>query len=224
MELATKRGKAVAKTDLRALVNGQYAGDPKALINLLAADLLEGVSDKLHKQLAEADSQLFVSKPVRRVVEARLAELLMRDSTDSVQSQRKTLPVTKLSPEEVIALTGMSKTTLYRADRTKLFSVVPPGMKNGRAYPAWQLVGDVPSQLPRVLEVLKRKSRIQVNTFFVSEQVALNELSPAEVLAGTPFEDRNAIAPEQTRMLSLPDKVRLDKVIALAQMEVADPD
>jgi hypothetical protein len=224
MELATKRGKAVAKTDLRALVNGQYAGDPKALINLLAADLLEGVSDKLHKQLAEADSQLFVSKPVRRVVEARLAELLMRDSTDSVPSQRKTLPVTKLSPEEVIALTGMSKTTLYRADRTKLFSVVPPGMKNGRAYPAWQLVGDVPSQLPRVLEVLKRKSRIQVNTFFVSEQVALNELSPAEVLAGMPFEDRNAIAPEQTRMLSLPDKVRLDKVIALAQMEVADPD
>lgn len=43
MEVATKRGKAVNRTDLLALVNGQYAGDPKALINLLAADLLEEV-------------------------------------------------------------------------------------------------------------------------------------------------------------------------------------
>lgn len=224
MELATKRSKAVKNTDLRALVNGQYAGDPKALINLLAADLLKGVSDELHTQLADADTQLFVSKPVRKVLEARLAELLMRDSAESVSARRKTLPVTKLSPEEVIARTGMSKTTLYRADHTKLYSVVPPGMKNGRTYPAWQFVGDVPSQLPLVLEVLNRKSRIQVNTFLVSEQVALNELSPAEVVAGLPFEDRSTIAPEQSRMLSLPDKVRLDKVIALARMEVADQD
>jgi len=65
---------------------------------------------------------------------------------------------------------------------------------------------------------------MQVNTFFVSEQDALNELSPAEVLAGLPFEDRAALAPEQSRMLSLPEKVRLNKVNALAALEVADPD
>jgi hypothetical protein len=39
-----------------------------------------------------------------------------------------------------------------------------------------------------------------------------------------PFEDRGAIAPEQSRVLSLPEKVRQDKVIALAALEVADPD
>ena len=44
MELATKRSHAGAKADLRALVNGQYAGDEHALIEKVAADLLAGVS------------------------------------------------------------------------------------------------------------------------------------------------------------------------------------
>ena len=54
-----------------------------------------------------------------------------------------------------------------------------------------------------------------------SEQDALNELSPAEVLAGVPFEDREHVAPEQTRMLSLSAKQRLAKISALARMEAA---
>lgn len=224
MEPATKRSTVVMKTNLRALVNGQYAGDPRALINRLAADLLAGVSEGLQKHRPNVDGRVFVSKPVRQVVEAQLGALLIRDSAESTPVRHKTLPVTTLRPDEVIALTGMSKTTLYRADHTKFYSVVPPGMQNNRAYPAWQFVGDVHSQLPRVLAILNRKSRIQVNTFFVSERDALNELSAAEVLAGLPFEDRGAIMPEQYRTLSLPEKVRLDKVLALATMEVVDQD
>lgn len=151
---------------------------------------------------------------------ARLAELLMRDDAKRTTARHKSLPTSKLSPEEVIAQTGMSKTTLYRGDHTNFYSVVPPGMKNGRAYPAWQFFGDVPSHLPRVLAILNGKSRIQVNTFFVSEQISLNELSPAEVLAGLPFDDRATIEPAQSRMLSMLDEARLNKVIALARMEV----
>ncbi|RDU97935.1 hypothetical protein DWV00_15465 [Trinickia dinghuensis] len=194
------------------------------MINRLAEDLLRDVSDEVRKHSAGTDRRVLVSKPVRQMLEARLTELLMRQGAKDGAADRPSLPVTKLSPEEVIALTGMSKTTLYRGDHTKFYSVIPMGMKNGRAYPAWQFVGNVPSLLPRVLEILGRKSRIQVNTFFVTENDALNELSPAEVLAGLAFEDRGTVAPEQSRMLSRSESARLNKVTALAAMEVADLD
>jgi hypothetical protein len=223
MELATKRNKNVTKTDLVALVKGQYSGDPAVLLDRVAQNLLQGVSEGLRTSLAKSDKELFASEATREAVAASLAKMLLDDGAAGPQGT-KSLPVSRWSPEEVLKRTGMSKSTLYRGDHTKFYSVIPPAMQNGRAYPAWQFVGDVPSQLPRVLEVLSRKSRIQVNSFFLSEQDALNELSPAEVLAGLPFEDRGAIAPEQSRMLSLPEKVRQDKVIALATLEVADPD
>ncbi|CAE6959650.1 hypothetical protein [Paraburkholderia domus] len=224
MELATKRNKSVTKTDLLALVKGQYSGDPAVLLDRVAQYLLQGVSDGLRTSLAKSGRELFASDAAREAVAASLGKMLLDDGANRPVSEAKTLPVSRLSPEEVLKRFGMSKSTLYRGDHTKFYSVVPLGMQNGRAYPAWQFVGDVPSLLPKVLETLNRKSRIQVNTFFVSEQDALNELSPAEVLAGLQFEDRAALAPEQSRMLSLPETVRLDKVIALAALEVADPD
>jgi hypothetical protein len=220
MELATKRNHA-SKADLRALVNGQYVGDASALIDEVAADLLAGVSARLKaKSGAEAAAGL-VSDAARKEVASRLAEWLIKDNERAGAARSSRLPVAKWSPEEVIERTGMSKSTLYRGDHAQFYSVVPIGKKNGRAYPAWQFAGDVPSHLPAMLEILHSNSRIQVNTFFMSEQDALNELSPAEVLAGMPFEDRKRVVPEQTRMLSLPVKQRLAKISALARMEVA---
>ncbi|MFP3614708.1 hypothetical protein SB778_31995 [Paraburkholderia sp. SIMBA_050] len=219
MELATKRNKANVKMDLRALVNGMYSGDPSKLIDKLAQDLLYSASESLAPDLQRA----FVSnKSVYRAFAHELKVLLVRDDAD--ESREKTLSADKLSPDEVLARTGMSKTTLYRADHVKFYSVIPAGMQKRRAFPAWQFQGDVPSHLPRVLAILSRKSRIQVNTFFVSEQDALNELTPAEMMAGLPFEDRLDLAPEQSRMLAMPEEKRLDMVIALATMEVADTD
>jgi hypothetical protein len=220
MQLASKR-KPDVKADLRALVNGQYAGDADALIEKLAADVLSTVLERVkEKSGAEAVAGL-ANRAARREVASRLAEWLVRDNERVDASGTPCLPVAKWSPEEVIERTGVSKSTLYRSGQTQFYSVVPIGKKNGRAYPAWQFVGDVPSLLPEILEVLRGNSRIQVNTFFMSEQDALNELSPAEVLAGMAFEDRKQVAPEQARMLALPLKQRLKKVSALARMEVA---
>jgi len=41
-------------------------------------------------------------------------------------------------------------------------------------------------------------------------------LSPAEVLAGLPFETRSQVLPEQGRILSLPVAERLKRVLELA--------
>lgn len=160
----------------------------------------------------------------RNEIASWLAKWLIRENGRGSHARRSRLPVIKWSPEEVIEQTGISKSTLYRGDHVQFYSVVPPGKKNGRAYPAWQFCADVPSHLPHLLEILHGNSRMQVNTFFMSEQDSLNELSPAEVLAGMSFEDRPTVAREQARMLSLPMKARLDKVSALARMEVAELD
>lgn len=224
MESATKESGLVTRTNVRAVVNGQYPSDPHRLIARLAEDLLKDVFDELRKQPTSASRRLRGSEPLKHALETRLAELLIPEGAVSRPSAHPSLPITKLSPEEVMARTGMSKTTLYRGDHVKFYSVIPVGMKNGRAYPAWQFVGNIPSLLPEVLAILGRKSRIQVNTFFVTELDALNELSPAEVLAGLAFEDRGALAPEQARILARPESARFDKVMALAAMEVADPD
>ena len=224
MELATKRSHAGAKADLRALVNGQYAGDANALIEKIAADLLAGVSARAGVKSGAGRMAGLTGEAARREIASRLAEWLIRDTGRGGAARPSCLPVARWSPEEVIEHTGMSKSTLYRGDHAQFYSVVPPGKKNGRAYPAWQFTADVPSHLPHLLEILRSNSRMQVNTFFMSEQESLNELSPAEVLAGMPFEDRRTVAPEQARMLSLPIRARLDKIRALAKMEVADLD
>jgi len=224
MELATKRSHAGAKADLRALVNGQYAGDEHALIEKVAADLLAGVSARAGGKPGAGKIAGLSSEAARREIASGLAEWLIRDTGSAGDARPPCLPVARWSPEEVIEHTGISKSTLYRGDHAQFYSVVPPGRKNGRAYPAWQFTADVPSHLPHLLEILRSSSRMQVNTFFMSEQESLDDLSPAEVLAGMPFEDRLTVEPAQERMLALPARPRLDRVSALARMEVADLD
>lgn len=225
MQLTAKRIKHSPAADLAALMNGQYSGDAMALLDKVAVDLLKRTLATLRKTHHGDNSSLLKSRDTREALACSLAAVLLTDSgqISITRPSSPSLPVSKWEPEEVLKHTGMSKSTLYRGDHSKFYSVIPPGMQNGRAFPAWQFVGDVPNYLPRVLSILNRKSRLQVNTFLVSEQDALNELSPAEVLAGLPFEDRGAIGAPQRRMLSLPAELRVEKVLALAQMEVAAP-
>ena len=124
----------------------------------------------------------------------------------------------------MIEHTGISKSTLYRGDHAQFYSVVPPGRKNGRAYPAWQFIADVSSHLPHLLEILRSNSRMQVNTFFMSEQASLDDLSPAEVLAGMQFEDRRTVKPAQERILALPAESAARQGQRAGQEEVADLD
>jgi hypothetical protein len=222
MERVTKPSNSEAKIDLRALVNGQYLGDANALIEAVAADLLAGVSARIEARTGAKASAVRNDATARKELASRLAQWLVRDDSTSGSAHRFRLPVSRWSPEEVIEKTGISKSTLYRGDPTQFFSVVPVGKKNGRVYPSWQFTGDIPAHLPAILDILHGSSKIQVNTFLMSEQDALNELSPAEVLAGMPFEDRQHVARAQTRVLALPFRARLAKVSALARMEVAD--
>lgn len=129
------------------------------------------------------------------------------------------LPIALWSPAEVVAKQKLSAlTTLYRYDKAaKLYCVKPSAKQNGRMFPAWQFVDPVPSLLPQVITELRGVLQFELHAFFVTQQDGLNELSPAEMLAGLPFENRGAVSPAQARLLSLSTAERLQRVLALAR-------
>jgi hypothetical protein len=134
----------------------------------------------------------------------------------------RSLPVARLRAADVIAggSTGMSQATLYRAaDSGRCYSVLPGGRNNGKLFPAWQFVEPVPELIAPVLACLARHPGSEVHAFWVTGADELNELAPAELLAGCPFETRGALHASQQTLLGLPSHQRQQKVLEFAQQQ-----
>ncbi|WP_186033983.1 hypothetical protein [Burkholderia gladioli] len=152
---------------------------------------------------------------IRGTIERRLSEMLVVD-TPAAAAESNALPVANLKPSEVVEqkLVPMSIASLYRSvDGGKFYCVRPRGQTNGRVFPAWQFVGVVPTVLPAVLEALQGALETEVHAFFVTARVELNELAPAELLAGKLFEGRSEPHASQRRLLLLPATERQRRVI-----------
>ncbi|MES2757758.1 MAG: hypothetical protein V4693_10320 [Pseudomonadota bacterium] len=134
----------------------------------------------------------------------------------------RSLPVARLRAADVIAggSTGMSQATLYRAaDSGRCYSVTPGARSNGKQFPAWQFVEPVPELIAPVLACLARQPGSEVHAFWVTGADELNELAPAELLAGCPFETRGALHASQQALLGLPGHARQQKVLEFAQQQ-----
>ena len=140
------------------------------------------------------------------------------------QPASASLPVTRLRAADVVAqgLVAMSQATLYRAlEQRRFYTTTPRGKTIGRLFPAWQFVEPVPELIGSVLERLSTLPGTQVHAFWVTRADELNELSPAEVLAGLPFETNTSLHPAQRFLLDQPAVVRQQKVAELAQQQSA---
>lgn len=134
------------------------------------------------------------------------------------------LPVTRLRATDVVAqgLASMSQATLYRAlEQRRFYSTTPRGKTIGRLFPAWQFVDPVPELIGSILEQLSTLPGSQVHAFWVTRADELNELCPAEVLAGIPFETTTSLHPGQRALLDQPTVVRQQKVSEFAQQQSA---
>jgi hypothetical protein len=134
--------------------------------------------------------------------------------------------VARLSAAGVIAagMTGMSQATLYRAaDSGRCYAVATGGRSIGKQFPAWQFADPVPELISPVLACLARQPGSEVHAFWVTGADALNELAPAEVLAGCPFETRGPLHASQQALLALPGASRQQKVLAFAQQQLSGP-
>lgn len=187
---------------------GQVVSDLKAPLQKILAEptgrsqvakILQAIRSRLEKQVAAFPTLLDVPHHA-----ARLGRTAKLSAVDKVW----TLPVEDLKPAEVIAngLVAMSQASLYRAVlEKKFYSVAPKGLSNGRLFPAWQFVDPVPDLLSPVLERLSHNPPRTIHAFLVTTSDELNELSPAEVLAGRPMATRGKLHPSQDHLLSLPD-------------------
>jgi hypothetical protein len=189
---------------------------------------LQGTDRSVGKRLEEQEK----TDVVKRLVEAALLNALakmsrgrqldsmMQQETLGLEKSRKRwagepaipLPITDLTPREVIesGLVEMSLSQLYRATQQgRFYCSFPRGRSHGKLYPAWQFVPPVTDMLPEVLSVLQERGESYVHARMISEEDELNELSPAEVLAGRSFSARTELHPMQAEMLELPTPERL---------------
>lgn len=147
------------------------------------------------------------------------------DALDAGPGGARTLPVARLRAAEVIAggNTGMSQATLYRAAEDGRCYALTPGGRSIKQFPAWQFVDPVPELIPPVLACLARQPGSEVHAFWVTAADELNELAPAELLAGCPFETRGPLHASQQALLALPGASRQQKVLAFAQQQLSGP-
>jgi hypothetical protein len=216
MTQLTKERNEASALKIRAALTGNYAGDARQLVRDVAESFASDIEGTLRVKVPElADSS--IRDLLRHVLEERFATILASGDADESKA-RSSLPVVNLKPSEVIEQrkVRMSLASLYRyVEANKFYCVVPSGQSNGREFPAWQFAGPVPELLPPVLLALRGALRTEVHAFLVTAQDALNELAPAELLAGAPFETRASLHPSQQRLLQLPANERLRKVLAL---------
>lgn len=176
---------------------------------------------------AEVTERLEGSMPSAQ--RTRLVAIASKALSDTIASldtapagDGRTLPVARLKAAEVIAQgkTGMAQATLYRAaDKGRCYSVMPGGRRIGKEFPAWQFVEPVPELMAPVLACLAGQPGSEVHAFWVTAADQLNELAPAELLAGCPFETRGALHPSQQALLGLPSGTRQKRVVEFAQQQ-----
>lgn len=160
----------------------------------------------------------------RAVIEVReaLAGTAVAASQRPVESPSQ-LPVSKLKVSEVVGQgwVGLSQASFYRAVESKRFySVTPPGRTIGKEFPVWQFVAPAPELIAPVLGILDDMPSSEIHAFWVGEAEQLNDMSPAEVLAGLPFETRQTVHTSQWTVLRLPSNERMRRVIELAEFRL----
>jgi len=130
------------------------------------------------------------------------------------------LPIAKLNAAEVIARGWIAVTPaeLNSAVTDGRYYQIPSRVDPIEGvFPIWQFVGRVPKLIGKILPHLIGKPPQEIHAFWVCAYDELNELTPAEVLAGIPYETRGAIDECQHRYMMQSDEERIHRVRELAK-------
>ncbi|MGV7241669.1 hypothetical protein [Caballeronia sp. M23-90] len=217
MAQVTKELNDAGKLEIRAVLSGGLSLSLEQAARDVAELFATDIEGTLRGEAPELATRA-IHALVRDVLERRLSSMLSFDAVLSAATS-SLLPAVNLKPSEVIEQrkVSMSLASLYRyVDANKFYCVVPPGQTNGREFPAWQFVEPVPDLLPPILAALRGSIRTEIHAFLVAERDELNELAPAELLAGIPFETRAGVHASQLRLMQLPATDRQRRVLNLA--------
>lgn len=165
-----------------------------------------GLGAELAKVLVGyVDLQITTEKAIAEVLAD--AERVFAAHRDSAES---------LSAVELGRLLGVTDETVRNREQAgELFSMLRPGRKRGREYPAFQAWDGVAGEpLKQVLAALGRPSGPTAYGFLTSPQDTLAGLTPLEALVGV---TRREVAPEAQEFLSSDPGDRLAVVLQAAQ-------
>lgn len=205
-----------------------------------AIDKALGVATQIHlealRKAGLTPSMIVALRSLMDVtIEARLmqAQVELRGALEALLSLDKPRasppPLVAGDPTESLnarelgrALGDVSEDTVrLREGRGELFSILRPGRKRGRQYPAfqaWQGIAGVP--LTQVLEALGRPSGPDAYGFFTSPTELLGGLTPIEAMVGRMTSVRDLDAAAERFLLEPPDK-RLETMLQVAHTEAA---
>jgi hypothetical protein len=150
---------------------------------------------------------------IKLTTEKTVAEI-MADAERTLAARRD--PAEALSAVQLASLLGVTDETVRNREAAgELFSILRPGRKRGREYPAfqaWEGVAGAP--LKEVFAALGRPTGPVAYAFFTSPQETLGGLSPLEALLGlSPRE----VSPEAREFLRTGAPERLAVVVQAAQ-------
>lgn len=155
---------------------------------------------------------------VQRVIDSVQGEIAAIAPDALEEDPAKSLSAAELGK----ALGGLGDETVRQRERAGvLFSVLRPGRKRGREYPAFQAWPGVAGEpLERALAALGPVSGVAAYGFFTSPTDLLGGLTPIEALVGR-LTARRVVDAETPSLLAAPASQRLDAVEKAAQAHAA---
>lgn len=184
-------------------------------------DAVELVLERFSQLVENRLEALAQGRDREKVIALGLQALSEARASLSSIGANNSLSAAKLKASDVISqgLVSLSQATLYRAaENGRFYFVTPKGRSIGREFPAWQFVAPVPELIEQVLQQFENQPNSEIHAFWVGAVDEINELSPAELLAGKSFETRRSVHKSQQRLLDLPAGERLRKVQELAEL------
>jgi hypothetical protein len=164
-----------------------------------------------------------------RVVQQQIELQRVIDSLQGELAAPRNYAVTAADPAQPLsaaelgqALGGLTDETVRQRERAgELFSIMRPGRKRGREYPAFQAWPGISGQpLAKVMSALGGASGTAAYGFFTSPTDLLGGLTPIEAMSGR-LTTRRGMEPSARELLKASDEERLQAVIKTAQAHAA---
>ncbi|RFB70844.1 MULTISPECIES: hypothetical protein [unclassified Herbaspirillum] len=133
---------------------------------------------------------------------------------------RTTLPVSRWAVSELILRMqnhGSNAEVLGALEAHCLYGIQKRGANAISDFPAWQFIWPAPYLIKKILPHLSEKPGSEIHIFWTVQRDELNELSPAEVLAGMPYETREFVAECQRKYMVQTSQERIKRLLSVVK-------
>lgn len=133
---------------------------------------------------------------------------------------RTTLPVARWAVSELILRMqnhGSKVDVLDALEAHCLYGIQKRGPDVISDFPVWQFIWPVPYLIRKILPHFSEKPGAEIHAFWTAQRDELNELSPAEVLAGMPYETREFVDECQKKYMMQTSQERIKRLLSVVK-------